>query len=79
MGTLVIAEVPEEAEDSHLRAGGKGEQVFLREYEAGRLLREDFVLPEEMEAVFGPFHRRARDRAERRQRRQRRVRAFSAP
>ncbi len=44
----------------------------MREYEAGRLVREDPIAPEELEAVFGPFRRRA-DRAERRQRRRRRV------
>lgn len=69
---LTYAEVPDEAEDGP-KAGGKGEKVFLREYEAGRLLREDFVSAEEMEAVFGPFRRRAKDKAERRQRHRRRV------
>ncbi|KAK9917488.1 hypothetical protein WJX75_004962 [Coccomyxa subellipsoidea] len=57
------------------RAAGRGdraERVFVREYEAGRLVREDPISPEELEAVFGPFRRRA-DRAERRQRRRRRV------
>ena len=57
------------------RAAGRGdraERVFVREYEAGRLVREDPIAPEELEAVFGPFRRRA-DRAERRQRRRRRV------
>ena len=48
--------------------------MFIREYEAGRLLREDLVSAEEMEAVFGPFRRRARDKAQRRQRHRRRVR-----
>ena len=47
--------------------------MFIREYEAGRLLREDLVSAEEMEAVFGPFRRRARDKAQRRQRHRRRV------
>jgi len=70
---LPYAEIPDEAEDGHGKAGGKGEKVFLREYEAGRLLREDFVSAEEMEAVFGPFRRRAKDKAERRQRHRRRV------
>lgn len=59
------------------RAAGRGdraERVFVREYEAGRLVREDPISPEELEAVFGPFRRRA-DRAERRQRRRRRVSA----
>lgn len=57
------------------RAAGRGERaerVFVREYAAGRLIREDPISPEELEAVFGPFRRRA-DRAERRQRRRRRV------
>ena len=49
--------------------------MFIREYEAGRLLREDLVSAEEMEAVFGPFRRRARDKAQRRQRHRRRVRS----
>lgn len=70
---LTCAEIPDEAEDGHGKAGGKGEKVFIREYEAGRLLREDFVSAEEMEAVFGPFRRRAKDKAERRQRHRRRV------
>ena len=70
------AEVPEDAEDGHGKTGSKGEKaerVFIREYEAGRLLREDLVSAEEMEAVFGPFRRRARDKAQRRQRHRRRV------
>jgi hypothetical protein len=46
--------------------------VFVREYEAGRLMREDPISAEELEAVFGPFRRRS-DRLERRQRRRRRV------
>ena len=72
-GELSCAEVPDEAEDAPGKPGGKGEKVFIREYEAGRLLREDFVSAEEMEAVFGPFRRRAKDKAERRQRHRRRV------
>lgn len=71
--SVSCAEVPDEAEDAPGKPGGRGEKVFIREYEAGRLLREDFVSAEEMEAVFGPFRRRAKDKAERRQRHRRRV------
>ena len=51
--------------------------MFIREYEAGRMLREDHISAEEMEAVFGPFRRRAKDKAERRQRHRRRVRSIT--
>ncbi|CAL8463328.1 g2862 [Coccomyxa elongata] len=65
----------DDVEEAPGRAAGRGdraERVFVREYEAGRLMREDPISAEELEAVFGPFRRRA-DRAERRQRRRRRV------
>ena len=60
--------------------GGNAERaecVFLREYEGGRLLREEPVLAAELEAIFGPRSfpgRRRSERPERRQRRRRRVR-----
>ncbi len=72
------AELPDEAEDAPGKVGGKGEKVFIREYEAGRMLREDHISAEEMEAVFGPFRRRAKDKAERRLRHRRRVRSISS-
>ncbi len=55
------------------RGAERAERVFVREYEGGRLLREEPVLASELEAVLGPFRRRS-ERQERRQRRRRRVR-----
>ena len=77
---LCLAEAAEEEEAGELhgssralgKGGERGERVFVREYEAGRLLREEPVLASELEAIFGPFRRRS-DRQERRQRRRRRV------
>lgn len=49
-------------------ASGKHDKhqiVFLRQYEHGKLLREEVVSAEELDAVFGPLQKRQ----ERRQRR----------
>jgi hypothetical protein len=47
----------------------KPSSVFVREYEDGRLLREDILRPGELELVFGPTDRRRTERHNRRRRR----------
>ena len=40
--------------------------MFIREYNQNKLLREDAVSAEELDAVFGPFERRQERRQKRR-------------
>ena len=46
--------------------GDRGDSVFIREYNQNKLLREDAVSAEELDAVFGPFERRQERRQKRR-------------
>ena len=55
--------------------GERGDRVWVREYEDGRLLREDELGAEELEAAFGPLSQRA----SRHTRRRRRVREAPCP
>ena len=55
--------------------GERGDRVWVREYEDGRLLREDELGAEELEAAFGPLSQRA----SRHTRRRRRVREAPWP
>ncbi|KAK9815279.1 hypothetical protein WJX72_000998 [[Myrmecia] bisecta] len=62
-----------QAEAEYGRTGSTGrneraETVYIREYEDGRLIREDPVSGEELDAVFGPFKRRLERRNRRRMR-----------
>ena len=44
----------------------RGDSVFIREYNCNKLLREDAISAEELDAVFGPFERRKEHRQRRR-------------
>ena len=46
--------------------GERGDSVFIREYSNNKLLREDAISAEELDAVFGPFQRRQERRQKRR-------------
>ena len=46
--------------------GERGDSVFIREYSNNKLLREDAISAEELDAVFGPFERRQERRQKRR-------------
>ena len=46
--------------------GERGDSVFIREYSGNKLLREDAISAEELDAVFGPFERRQERRQKRR-------------
>ncbi|KAA6423973.1 MAG: phosphatidylinositol-4-phosphate 5-kinase, partial [Trebouxia sp. A1-2] len=46
--------------------GERGDSVFIREYSSNKLLREDAISAEELDAVFGPFERRQERRQKRR-------------
>ncbi|DBA84719.1 hypothetical protein WJX77_004824 [Trebouxia sp. C0004] len=46
--------------------GERGDSVFIREYSNNKLLREDTISAEELDAVFGPFERRQERRQKRR-------------
>lgn len=48
--------------------GERGDRVWVREYEDGRLLREDELSAEELEAAFGPLSQRASRHTRRRRR-----------
>lgn len=51
--------------------------MFIREYNSNKLLREDAISAEELDAVFGPFERR-RERRQKRRIRTKRVRNATA-
>ena len=52
--------------------------MFIREYNCNKLLREDAISAEELDAVFGPFERR-KERRQKRRIRTKRVSSNSAP
>ena len=56
--------------------GDRGDSVFIREYSQNKLLREDVISAEELNAVFGPFERR-QERRQKRRIRTKRVRDWS--
>ncbi len=56
--------------------GERGDSVFIREYSNNKLLREDAISAEELDAVFGPFERRQERRQKRRIRTKRVRRVF---
>lgn len=58
--------IQESGRTSSTGRGDRGDSVFIREYSCNKLLREDAISAEELDAVFGPFERRRERRQKRR-------------